>query len=84
MLLIAYVTVGPLTGVTALGLNWATSGESSDGILGVKITPAGVGLVVGALLDLVDGVINGRETTVAWFNQVIENQIDMNAKPITV
>jgi len=81
------VVVGSVTGITAFGLKWAMSGGSTGGLVGVGIISAGVGLIVGAVVGLVDGAlygaINGWDTTVAWFNQVSENQFDMNVAPVT-
>jgi len=84
---IGAVVVGSVTGITAFGLKWAMSGGSTGGVVGAGIISAGVGLIVGAVVGLVDGAlygaINGWDTTVAWFNQINENQFDMGVKPIT-
>lgn len=81
------VVVGAMAGVTAFGLKWAMSGGSAGGVLGLGIISGGVGLVVGAAVGLIDGALygalNGWDPTVAWFNQIIENQFDFDAKPIT-
>lgn len=81
------VVMGSITGITAFGLKWAMSGGSTGGILGAGIISAGVGLIVGAVVGLVDGAlygaVNGWNSTIAWFNQVIENQFDLNSNPVT-
>ena len=81
------VVVGSVTGITSYGLKWAMSGGSTGGVVGFGIISAGVGLIVGAVVGLVDGAlygaINGWDTTVAWFNQINENQFDMGTKPVT-
>ncbi|MBU5379166.1 hypothetical protein [Pantoea septica] len=84
---IASVTIGSITGITTLGLKWAMGGRSTGGIVGAGMIFADVGLIAGAVVGLIDGslysTINGRETTVAWFNQVIAKQFGMSAKPVT-
>ncbi|MDW8847677.1 hypothetical protein SD961_17595 [Erwinia sp. MMLR14_017] len=84
---IGSVVVGAVTGITAFGLKWAMSGGSTGGLVGAGIVSAGVGLIVGAVVGLVDGALygamNGWDTTSAWFNQIAENQFDMNATPVT-
>jgi len=84
---IGAVVVGGVTGITAFGLKWAMSGGSAGGALGVGLVSGAGGLVIGAVVGLVDGVmygaINGWDTTVAWFNQIVENQFDLSVKPVT-
>jgi hypothetical protein len=84
---IGSVVVGSVTGITAFGLKWAMSGGSTGGIVGAGIISAGVGLIVGAVVGLVDGAlygaINGWDSTVGWFNQIVENQFDATAPVIT-
>lgn len=84
---IGSVVVGAAAGITAFGLKWAMSGGSAGGILGVGIISGGVGLIVGAVVGLVDGVLygamNGWETTAGWFNNIVENQLDLGTGVIT-
>ncbi|MGF7227862.1 hypothetical protein [Pantoea agglomerans] len=84
---IGAVVVGAVTGISSFGLKWGMSGGSTGGVLGVGIVSAGVGLIVGAVLGLVDGALygamNGWDSTVGWFNAVVENQFDPNASVIT-
>ncbi|WP_422882750.1 hypothetical protein [Pantoea agglomerans] len=84
---IGAVVVGSVTGITAFGLKWAMSGGSAGGIVGAGIISGGVGLIVGAVVGLVDGAlygaINGWDSTVGWFNQIVENQFDATAPVIT-
>ncbi|MGL6017138.1 MAG: hypothetical protein ACRC0C_00525 [Gibbsiella quercinecans] len=72
--------VGALAGITEFGLKWAMSGGSTGGLIGAGIIAAGVGLIVGAVVGLVDGavygLINDWDTTVAWFNKVVEHNLD--------
>jgi hypothetical protein len=85
---IGAVVVGSATGLTAFGLKWGISGGGTGGVLGLGIISAGVGFIVGGVLGLVDGALygamNGWDTTAAWFNQVTENQFDLNVKPVSV
>jgi len=84
---IGSVVVGAAPGITAFGLKWAMSGGSAGGVLGVGIISGGVGLIVGAVVGLVDGALygamNGWETTAGWFNNIVENQLDLGTGVIT-
>ncbi|KAA5927432.1 hypothetical protein F3I27_19655 [Pantoea sp. Bo_2] len=84
---IGSVVVGAAAGITAFGLKWAMSGGSTGGVLGVGIISGGVGLIVGAVVGLVDGALygamNGWETTAGWFNNIVENQLDLGTGVIT-
>lgn len=84
---IGSVAVGSVTGITSFGLKWAMSGGSAGGILGVGFLSGFAGLVIGAVVGLVNGslygAMNGWDATSAWFNQVVENQFDLNTKPVT-
>lgn len=77
------VVVGGVTGITAFGLKWAMSGGS----VGAGIISGGIDLIFGAVVGLVDGAlygaINGWDSTVGWFNQIVENQFDATAPVIT-
>ncbi|MDU4128567.1 MULTISPECIES: hypothetical protein [Pantoea] len=81
------VVVGSLAGVTAFGLKWAMSGGSAGGVLGVGLISGAAGLIIGASVGLVMGAmygaLNGWDPTVAWFNQIVENQFDLDTKPVT-
>lgn len=84
---IGSVVVGAVAGVTSFGLKWAMSGGSAGGILGVGLVSGAAGLVIGAAVGLVDGALygamNGWDATSAWFTQIVENQFDLNTKPVT-
>jgi len=84
---IGSVVVGAAAGITAFGLKWAMSGGSAGGVLGVGIISGGVDLIVGAVVGLVDGALygamNGWETTAGWFNNIVENQLDLGTGVIT-
>lgn len=84
---IGAVVVGAVTGITAFGVKWAMSGGSAGGILGVGLVSGAGGLVIGAVVGLVDGAlygaINGWDSTVAWFNKIVENTFDPDAAVIT-
>lgn len=79
--------IGAIAGVTEFGLKWAMSGGSAGGILGAGIISGGVGLIVGAVVGLIDGalygLINDWDTTVAWFNEIVENNFDPTAAVVT-
>ena len=81
------VVIGGVAGATAFGLKWAMSGGSAGGILGVGLVSGCAGLIIGAAVGLVDGAlygaINGWDATIAWFNQIVENQFDLDTKPVT-
>lgn len=84
---IGSVVVGAVAGITAFGLKWAMSGGSAGGVLGVGLVSGAGGLVIGAVVGLVDGAlygaINGWDTTVGWFNDIVENQLDLGTPVIT-
>lgn len=84
---IGAVVVGAITGITAFGLKWAMSGGSAGGVIGAGVVSGAAGLIVGAVVGLIDGAIygaaNGWSTTIAWFNQIVENQFDANSAVIT-
>ena len=80
---IAAGVVGALSGLTEFGLKWAVTGGAAGGILGAGIISGGVGFILGAIVGLVDGalygLINGYDTTVAWFNEIVENNLNPTA-----
>ncbi|MEZ3501479.1 hypothetical protein [Pantoea sp. KPR_PJ] len=84
---IAAIFIGSVTGITTFGVKWAMSGGDTGGLLGAGIISGSVGLVTGAVVGMVDGAlygaINGWDTTVAWFNKVVENTFDPDAPVIT-
>lgn len=84
---IGSVVVGAVAGITAFGLKWAMSGGSAGGILGVGLVSGAAGLVIGAVVGLIDGALygamNGWDTTAAWFNNIVENQLDLSTNPVT-
>jgi hypothetical protein len=84
---IGSVVIGAVAGITAFGLKWAMSGGSTGGIIGAGVVGGAGGLVIGAAVGLINGVlygaINGWDTTTGWFNQIVENHLDMNVDVVT-